>query len=412
MPSRMLVAVAVALLTSACQSTMSLDEARRVTAHFAGRSFVPPPRTVADVTAILEQDREVDSEVVANARTLVDQPPPDTSDRERLAEFYYRRGLAAGDVSRIPRWIDDLSRAVEYAPRLDILDELANAYWEGGSLRRAIDIRQQIPGPSGLAVADFAPWTLSITNQAKLARIYVITGDLESAEAAMRESARLLGHWSPCCTRGPSSCRTATIDFWQAGLAMARGSVLEARGRFDEAERFYREAIAGLAVDVKWSKDPYLDLQVAHLALLLVRQGRLLEAESEARNALLGVLSKRGRNSTGTASVLRVLAHTIAEQGRYAEAEALARASLDIYARVGAPSDSFLQAVSRTELAAALVGQGRWQAALDEYASIRTALAGDAQTLENGLLDLSVHEGEAIALLKTGQIEQAVAHLG
>jgi CHAT domain-containing protein len=422
MPRRVLVALAVALLTSACQSTMSLDEARRVTAHFAGRSLVPPPRTVADATAILEQGRGVDSEVVANARTLVDQPPPETSDRDRLADFYYQRGLAAGDVSRIPQWIDDLSRAAEYAPRTDILNELANAHWGGGNLRRTIDVRQQLAAlGAGTAIHGVEDWRIS--NQAQRARLYVISGDLEAAEAAMRESARDLEArmrpWQSCLALNPrsSSCgyfpfRADTIAFWRAVVVMARGSVLEARGRFDEAERFYRESIAWLAADATWSKDPYLDVQVAQLAVLLVRQGRLLEAESEARNALLGLLRKRGRNSTGTASVLRVLARTIAEQGRYPEVEALARASLDIYARLGAPPDSFLQAVSRAELAAALVGEGRWQAALDEYASIRTALAGDPQTLENGLLDLIVREGEAIALLKTGQTDQAVARLG
>jgi CHAT domain-containing protein len=416
-PSRVLVAVAVALLTSACQSTMSIDEARRVTAHFAGRAFVPPPRTTADATAILDQDRGVDSEVVANARTLVDQPPPDTSDRERLAHFYYQRGLAAGAVSRIPQWIDDLSRAAEYAPRMEILNALANAHGDVGNLSRAIDIRQQIAAIRGNGILAVGWWAISIPNQAKLARLYLITGDLESAEAAMRESARLLSEskirLGAGCTAPVYECaRSDIIVFWHAVLAMARGSVLEGRGRFDEAARFYREAIAVQAADATWSNDPYLDLQVAQLALLLVRQGRLLEAESEARNALLGVMSKRGRNSTGTASVLRVLARTIAEQGRYAEAEALARASLEIYARLGVPSDSFLQAVSRMELAAALVGQGRWQAALDEYAAIRTApLAGDPQTLENGLLDLTVRAGEAIALLKTGQTDQAVAQL-
>src|SRR5262245_8484014 len=278
MPSRMLVAVAVALLISACQSTMSIDEARRVTAHFAGRSFVPPPRTVADVTAILEQDRDLDSEVVAEARALVDQPPPDTSDRETLADFYYQRGLAAGAVS-IPQWIDDLSRAAEYAPRMDILNELANAHgpgWGGGNLRRAIDIREQMAAMS-------RPGQRWPTNQANLARMYVITGDLEAAEAAMRESARLLQElktsWVGASWVGAPG--KDSIAIWDAWLAMARGSVLEGRGRFEEAERFYRDSIAELAANATWSKDPLLDLQVSRLALLLVRQGRLLEARSE-----------------------------------------------------------------------------------------------------------------------------------
>ena len=325
MPSRVLVAVAVALLTGACQSTMSIDEARRVTADFAGRSFVPPPRTVAEATAILEQDRGVD--LVAHARTLVDQPPPDTTDRDRLADFYFQRGRAAGAVGRIPQWIDDLSRAAEYARRMDlrmdILNHLANAHWGGGNLRRAIDIRQQMAAMRG---AGLEGWP--IPNQAKLARLYVMTGDLKAAGAAMRESARVLEE-----SKRWQGVDAYDIAFWHAAVAMARGSVLEARGRFDEAERFYRESIAELAADAKWScensrarwctRHPYRDGQVAQptqLALLLIRDGRLLEAESEARKALLEMMSKWGRNTTGTASIVRVLARAIAEQGRYAEA--------------------------------------------------------------------------------------------
>jgi len=43
------------------------------------------------------------------------------------------------------------------------------------------------------------------------------------------------------------------------------------------------------------------------LAFLLVRQGHLLEAESQTRAALIGSLRKFGRNSADTGDALRIL---------------------------------------------------------------------------------------------------------
>ena len=57
-----LTVVAAACVAAACQTatpsvpsapTMSVDEAKRVTTSFAGAIFVPPPRTIADLTALL-----------------------------------------------------------------------------------------------------------------------------------------------------------------------------------------------------------------------------------------------------------------------------------------------------------------------------------------------------------------------
>ena len=47
--------LATSLLLTACQSTMSLEEAKKVTASFQGGAFVPPPRTITDVSALLER---------------------------------------------------------------------------------------------------------------------------------------------------------------------------------------------------------------------------------------------------------------------------------------------------------------------------------------------------------------------
>ena len=395
------IGIAIALVGAGCRSAMSVDEARRVTAAFTGRAFVPPPRTVHDILDALEQHKRAETAAVTHARRNVDQSPPGSSDAATLAEFYYQRGLAARELGRFKQELADLSQAAEHSRRIDILVELSGAHFYGGNVNRAREIRQEIAALRGAAVAGW-----QIGNQANLARLHAIVGDLEAADAASDEAHRLL-----YAARGRQGRTPDAIAAGEANVATARATVAEARGRFEEAANFYRESIAILSADSRWTMQAWVDLQVSRLALVLIRQGRLLEAENEARRAVLGTLGKRGRNSKETATMVRVLSRAIVEQGRYMEAEALARASLDIYARIGAPPDSYTLALARSELLTALVGQGRWTAAIAEYERLREALRGDFAMLEHGMGHVGYRNNAAIAYLKTGEAERAVAML-
>ena len=67
------------------------------------------------------------------------------------------------------------------------------------------------------------------------------------------------------------------------------------------------------------------------------RQGRLAEAEADARKALLAVLGSQGKYHPNTPKYITVLAAILLEQGRYSEAEKLSRAALDILRTVASP---------------------------------------------------------------------------
>jgi tetratricopeptide (TPR) repeat protein len=264
--------LAIALLTSACRTAMSVEEAKRVTAEFAGRSFVPPPRTINDITAILDQQTRADPEAVARARALVDQPPPATSDPDKLADFYHQRGLAARELGRLTQELEDLSRAADYARRMEILADLSSAHLYGGNINRSREIRQEMLGLRGPGLT---AW--QIHNHAFLARLYAIAGDLEAAEAATRESQNVLRE-----SRDWQGMRADWIAGWKASVATARASVAEARGRYEQAEAFYRESISTLAADGKWSKESWLDLQIGRLAQVAVALNCALEEASTA----------------------------------------------------------------------------------------------------------------------------------
>lgn len=383
------------LLIAACRSTMSLEEAKKVTAEFAGNAFVPPPRSIHDITAILDEQKLDNPEAAAHARARADQPPPKAADPATLAEFYYQRGLAAREIGRTRQEMEDVAQAAHLSRRPEILSELGRAYLVGGNLSRALEhfrqAIQQIPHHGGGRF---------LTLNALLAGNFALAGDFEAADAAMQECLTNLG------SNRPARYVTAQGTIAAQGMVdMAQAAVFGAKGRLAEAETFWRRSIAAYAGDPVLSKEPVLDVLRSELVFVLVHQGRLLEAESEARGLLLDALRRQGRNTTRTARAVRTLTRVVLEQSRYAEAEALARAAIDIYRKTGSSSDSYLLALAREELAAALVAQNRWAEALAEYAAIRVGLADSPEAYQRSFAG---NLTRALALLHTGQTARAV----
>ncbi len=111
-----------------------------------------------------------------------------------------------------------------------------------------------------------------------------------------------------------------------------------------------------------------------------MRQGRLLEAEFQARRALTDTLRRVGRYSPESGLVLTRLARTLAAQGRAAEAEKMSRVTIDVYERMGAAKDSIQRAFARGLLAEALAAQGKWKKALAQFETLKQDLASDPVT--------------------------------
>jgi CHAT domain-containing protein len=386
-------ALVLSLLAPACQSAMSIEEAKKVSATFGGAAFVPPPRTINDITAILDQQKRTTPEVVA--REQADEAPPGTTDRDTLAAFYFKRGLAAGEIGRTQQEIADLTKAAEYAgPRgsPDIYKMLSYAESHGGNFSRAVEYRRK-----AIEAGQSPSWQLLFYSNLVLGEAG--RGDVKAAEAALAEASRLYYLLqSRSLPSYPESQRHANFLHAQAMLS-------EVTGKYAEAEALYRRAEALLASDPEKAGGVWLDRVRGRLAETLTRQGRLLEAENEARKALLGALAKRGRYSAHTALVLRPLVGVLLEQGRYRESEALARAAIDIYVGIGAAWESLEFARAREQLAITLELQGRYREALVEYEAIHDGLSGDPESLKRfpgGLV------GYAEVLLRTGHGDRAL----
>ena len=170
-----------------CQ-TMSIEEAKKVTTSFSGSSFVPPPRTIDDVTALLDQQKRFDPKVVEAARVKVDQRPPETANPTVLATFYVERAQAARQIGRQKQELEDWRQAVQWAsrggssplPYDEILSSAARAEVMGGSVSRSLDyVNRAIAaiGPDRRALL-FNLYSFQV-------RVHANAGDLEAANAAM-----------------------------------------------------------------------------------------------------------------------------------------------------------------------------------------------------------------------------------
>jgi tetratricopeptide (TPR) repeat protein len=294
---------------------VSVEEARKVIPDFTSPSFVPPPRTIEDITAILDEQKLQNPQAAEEDRRLVETAPPDIQGSSALAEFHYRRALAARRVGRMQQEIADLKKAVEYggganARDIWLLRDLAIAEVRAGSFLRAIGYLQR----ARAAAAGARNAGALVIIDAELAMFHAWAGDIRLAEAAEAEARGRFG--DPTSWRGQSA---STVTAYQAKLDRAAASVLYRKGRFAEAELAQRRAVERIAGDAYWGRDSWLDQEVAFLSWVLLAQGRLLEAENEARRALLGILGRQGRYSAETTFVVRALAAVLKEQGRYAE---------------------------------------------------------------------------------------------
>src|SRR5882724_11617261 len=339
----------IGVFAAACQSAMSIEEAKKVAAAFRGESF--PPRTISDVLWWLEGTEPWYSPSAYSPSAQ----PPDATDRDDLAEFYLRRGLLARVYGTADQERAFLTTALEHArvagsPRRHrALYEMALAELRAGSFARFIDYaRQAIDATPGV--------TPRVTYMSILVMGYAVYGEVTAAEALLAETTRLFYATLPS-VRPQLSGSPAEVAEARAAFSQAQASMLEIRGKYAAAEALYRDAEAFCEAQPsdfarKPETDPIDRVGCARrvnlrsgLVRTLTHQGRLLQAEKEARR----ILFEAPTSSFGVAA-LRSLSEVLLEQGRYRESEVLARAAVDIHRRVRTAPDSMELALARAQL--------------------------------------------------------------
>lgn len=309
--------------------------------------LVAPPRTVSDITAILDQQKP-DPARIAELNATAEAPVPPGLKGNELAAFHYKRGQARTLVGRNADALADAELTVALGKGEDVKifaryeQFLMRRLREAGENRRA----------DGIAAKQIAAANSQPKGKGRLFGLYlgqviglIRSGDINAAESYAARNRSLLAEaqrWPVFPIYGMS---------WQAIIEDGNARVAEARGRFADAEAAYRKSAVfytnALATMSQWETKPaegemerFADWATAFEGRTKVKQGRVGEGEADVRRALLSRLSKSGKFHADTAGILSVFVYVVQEQGRYAEAEQLQREVIGIYKGLGYADDS------------------------------------------------------------------------
>ena len=398
--------VPASLLLVGCQTQiapppMSLDEAKKLTADFQNEGFVPPPRTTADIAAILEQAKP-DAAALASRRAVADAPTPANA----TAAFYYGRGRMRRYEGRMNEAIADISEAVRLSPSdSNYLSWLADLLAQNGFPVEAAEAYAKIK--SGPGNAFFA--TIN------LADVHLDLGDFEQADRDL-DSAR----------RQYESLKASSYALaYRSRLEYEQGLFLLHRGEYAAAER---SLSLGLE-DVDWivghwdpawevasatgssggaQKEVNIQRSVAlkrQIAESYRQRGMLYEAEYWVRRSLAQSIELLGANAPSSIAALRFMSRILVDQGRYAEAQQLAEIAL-AKLRLDNPRTGSL-AVARMlgAIGAAAIAQAKTKEALDAYEAVAMEVAA-FPALTSQLLGSNLDY--AIALRRAGNVDAAL----
>jgi len=339
-------------------------------------AFVPPPRTIADVTAILDQEKP-DPAQLTRLRAEADAAPPEKAD----AAFYFKRAQARADLGRNADAIADTEAAIA-----QLHDPFAQGTFRmqsflilqlnrGGEIKRAAAVAEQ------MARDDNEPHRFG-----RLFHVYrwqavlaLATGNVSAAEAYHRRQQDLMVKFRAWKTADQySSAWAAQVEDTNARILQARGQYHEAELAFHRTQDLYRDLLAKAA---SWESplprnqgEGGLDYARANEGRAKARQGRFAEAEADIRGALLDWLHRTGKYNADTAVLARYLAVSLAEQGRYPEAEKLVRTAVEILQTLGYKDDSRPLVYAQAHLANVLNLEARFTDAAAVYAQVDAAV--------------------------------------
>jgi len=383
-------------------------------------TFVAPPRTITDITAILDSERP-DPEKISKLRAEANAAPPANAAHEQLVKFYYARGQARGHLGQLNDATADAEKALELArghvePNLlgRVEQFVALEYQFAGQPKRALELyERQLRDTDAKGARGFM-----FGAYRSISQILLKMGDLAQAEAYLQRNLKLIQEARTSGLPGWRSGYAGRGQSWEADVEYNRAIIFQARGQFALAEKSYRLAEQRRRASVKGllttGKNPppesqileAADRMVLDTAFMEAKQGRLAEAEADARRALLARLKDKGKYNPSVPIFIGGLASVLIDQGRYPEAEQLMHVAIDINRQVGVADDSGTVVHELATLANILNLQRKRKEAIAIYAEIDKATANWDPKLRESL-DLN---GSRInSLYAAGQFERGVA---
>jgi CHAT domain-containing protein len=379
-------------------------------------TFVVPPRTIADITAILDSEKP-DEAKITERKAKADATPPIDRSADKLAQFYYDRAQVRALLSRNQDALADGQQALKTANDISLVTRIrqsvAQQYRVMGDSKQAIAVYQTIVSEAGQP----GKRGTMINALIDIAETLVLTGDLDQANTyagrveALVQEAR--GSPNPLWRNAYGIYG----HYWEAEADAARGLLFEARGQYAEAEAAYRRAEAFRRASLKdlgnYASPPRpesilhaADIDLIHVAQNEWKQGRRSEAEADARRALLENLQQVGKYNPSTSRFIFGLAQVLIQQGRYQEAEKLARSALDVQRTVGIGDDASQSAKILSQLGNLLVLQRKTKEAEIVFEQLDKAIARWPPAQREAL---QLNDSHIVALYAAGQMEAGIA---
>lgn len=381
-------------------------------------TFVAPPRTITDITAILDSEKP-DPAKIAKLKAAADAAIPAHAAGKALAQFYFDRGNARAALGRLSEAREDANKAVEIglhvgdAHMLGRLEQFAGLqYLAAGNPKKAFEIFQQELRNTNTSGAK----GYLFNSVVQIETILVHMGDVSQAEAYLQRSLKLIQELR---TSGLPNARRAYADrgqSFESDVEHARGIVYEARGEYAQAEKSYRlaEVRRRASIDqvLKGANPPprsqllqAADLLVVGQARMEAKQGRLAQAEADVRRALLARLKDQGKYNPATPKFVMALVGVLAAEGRYAEAEQLARVAIEINSTLGVAADSQTSVAYLSDLATILSLEDKRVEAAKIYAELDNAMANwDPKRRE----EFDLNGSRIYALYAAGQVDKGI----
>jgi len=388
-----IVSLIVVFLIACAQTKMSVEEAKEVTISIGGKLYVPPPRRIDDILTILDQPGKFDPELAKKAKLQVDAQPPQTNDTARLAHFYYDRGFAAFNYGRYNQYLKDIHTAADYAQKakMDTFQK-AKFIWRLGEAESWFGNYKQAIG--------YLKQSLEIFEMARtyfvLAKLYFMSGDFDSGNEAAETGIKLVNKWIASGKTDPY------VVYWRYAIDALLANEY---GRYAEAESNYR---AMLKIDYD-HRNRYVGLYLNRrfwIAENLLKQGRVVEAELEAREALTEALGLSGMASDTTLKLCMVLAKIKASQGQLLQAEQLVEAAIQYRKGSGLSDKSVSMALAYSMKGNILVKKYDFSGAVKQYEIAREFLP------EYNYLYEKIYKRDPnfiISLIKTSRYEEAMS---
>ncbi|MDP1681944.1 MAG: hypothetical protein Q8L39_09245, partial [Burkholderiales bacterium] len=360
-------------------------------------------KSLDDIKALLAHHKP-DPEKAKQAREAISKPVPRTKDAKTLASFYSLRADAADQAGLFRQQMEDLrtAYALDTGPELhqELRRQLARAEFWGGNPLNSIKMWNEF-------IAVETVTSRKVVANTNLVRVYVLLGDLAGAAREMKQAQKYRAL--------SAKAEVLNHDFWNSHFAWSEAMIQQASGKYAEAEKQIRKAIASWAADevanqsrpnvipenARQQNEEYL---LAVLAQTLSDQGRLVEAELVARDVMQRTIIRTGRYSASTGNALVDLAELFAQQGRRQEATYLAEQAIESLTQGGVPLESNYTVRALRSYAHRLAEEGRYADAVKQYKRLEQALAGEPRLREQ------LARGDVIlglAFTKTGKSKQA-----